>query len=108
MQSERGIQEGVRDVSNLIINLTLIGFKDLMGLKTLVGLKIYWAWPCPPEQDPIFQTIASPSHWEASTSLLPSSIRRQTEWKPQSQKAYQNDHVDHSFVQLNETMSHSV
>ena len=41
MQLERGIQEGVIDVSNLIINLTLIGFKDLMGLKTLVGLKIY-------------------------------------------------------------------
>ena len=40
MQSERGIQEGVRGISNLI-NLILIGFKDLMGLKTLVGLKIY-------------------------------------------------------------------
>ena len=96
MQLERGIQEGVRDVSNLIINLTLIGFKDLLSMTM------------PTRARPVFQTIASTSHWEASTSLLPSSIRGQTEWKPQSQKTYQNDHVDHSFVQLNETMSHSV
>ena len=26
-----------------------------------VGLKIYWAWPCPPEQEPVFST-ASLSH----------------------------------------------
>ena len=35
---------------------------------------------------------------EASTSLLTSSIRGQTEWKPQSQKINQTDHVNHSLV----------
>ena len=50
----------------------------------------------PPEQDPVF-LMAAPSHQEACTSFLPSSIRRQREearttipwppeWKPQSQK----------------------
>ena len=43
-----------------------------------IGLKIYWACPCPPEQDPVFPA-ASPSHQEGSTSLLSSSIRGQTE-----------------------------
>ena len=73
-----------------------------------IGLKIYWAWFCPPEQDPVFPTV-SPSHQEACSSLLSSSIRGQTEeartinlqtpkWKPQSQKANQNDHMDHSLV----------
>ena len=60
-----------------------------------IGLKIYWAWPCPPEQDPVFPT-ASPFHQEASTSLLSSSIRGQTEWKAQSQKTNQTYYMDHS------------
>ena len=51
-----------------------------------IGLKIYWAWSCPPEQDPAFP-IANPFHQEASTSLSYSSIRGKTEWKPQSQKS---------------------
>ena len=38
-------------------------------------LKLYWARPCPPEQDPVFPT-ATPSHQEAYTSLSASSIRR--------------------------------
>ena len=57
---------------------------------------------------PSFPT-ASSSHQEAGTSLLSSSIRGKTEevWtitsqppeqKPQSQKASQNDHMDHSLV----------
>ena len=57
---------------------------------------------------PGFPTTSS-SHQEAGTSLLSSSIRGQTEevWtitpqppeqKPQSQKANQNDHMDHSLV----------
>ena len=41
-------------------------------------LKIYWAWPCPSEQDLVFPT-ANPSHKEACTSLLSSSIRGQKE-----------------------------
>ena len=50
-----------------------------------IGLKIYWAWPCPAEQDPVFPT-ASPSHQKAFTCLFSSSIKGQAEWKPQSQK----------------------
>ena len=41
-----------------------------------IGLKIYWAWPHSSEQDPN-SSIASPSYWEASTSLLSLSIRGQ-------------------------------
>ena len=39
-----------------------------------IGLKIYWTWPRPSEQDPVC-TVASTSHQEASTSLLSLSIR---------------------------------
>ena len=45
------------------------------------GLKVYWAWPCPLEQDPLSPSV-SLSHQEASTSLLSFSIRGKTEWKP--------------------------
>ena len=38
---------------------------------------------------------ASPSHQEASSSLL--SIRRQTEWKSQSQNTNQNNHMDQAL-----------
>ena len=38
------------------------------------------------------------SHQEAFISLLSFSIRRQTDWKPQSQKTNQSDHMDHSLV----------
>ena len=44
----------------------------------ITGLKFYWAWPCLPDQDPVFPTT-SPSHQETYTSLLASSTRRQTE-----------------------------
>ena len=60
-------------------------------------LKAYWAWPCPPEQDPVFPT-ANASHQEAYPSLLSSSIRGQTEWKPQSQQTNQTDHLDRSLA----------
>ena len=60
-------------------------------------LKIYWAWPCPPEQDSVFPT-ASPFHQEASSGLLFSSIRGQTEWKAQSQKTNQTDYMNPSLV----------
>lgn len=50
---------------------------SLSRLQT-VGLKFYWAWPCPPGQDPVFHT-SSPSHQEACRSLLASSTRGQTE-----------------------------
>ena len=58
-----------------------------------IGLNIYWTWPCPSEQDPISPSV-SLSHQEASISLLSFSIRGQTEWKPQSQKTNQPDHMD--------------
>ena len=45
-----------------------------------VWLKIYWTWPCPPEQDSVLPT-ASLSHQKASTNFLYSSIRGETEWK---------------------------
>ena len=44
----------------------------------ITGLKLYWARPCPPEQDPVFPTT-SPSHQEAYTSLFASSIKQKTE-----------------------------
>ena len=47
-------------------------------------------------------------HQEASTSFLSSSIRGQTEWKSQSQKTNQTNHMGHSLVWLNETMSHAM
>ena len=50
-----------------------------------IGLKIYWEWLCPSEQDPVTLSVCL-SHQEASTSLLSLSIRPQTDWKPQSQK----------------------
>ena len=43
-----------------------------------IGLKIYWAWPCPPEQDPVFPT-AIPSHQKAFTCLFSSFIKGQAE-----------------------------
>ena len=53
-----------------------------------IRLKIYWAWPRPSEQDPVSPTV-SLSHQEVSISLLSIFIRRQTQWKPQSQKIKQ-------------------
>ena len=72
-----------------------------------IGLKIYWERLCPSEQDPVPPTV-SLSHQVASISLLPLSIRGQTEWDPKSQKTNKTDHLDHSLVWLNETMSHDV
>ena len=66
------------------------GRKHIPTHQQKVWLKIYWAWPCPPEQDLVCK--------EACTSLLSSSIREQTEWKPQSQNTNQNNHIDHNFV----------
>ena len=55
------------------------------------------AWPHPSEQDPVFPSV-SLSHQEASISLSFFSITGQTDWKPQSQKTNQSDHMDHSLV----------
>ena len=62
----------------------------------------------PIKQDPVSPSV-SLSHQEASISLLlPYSIGGQIDWKPQSQKTNQTDHMDHSLVWLNETMSHAM
>ena len=55
------------------------------------------AWPCPTEQDPVSPTV-SLSQQEAYISLLSLSIRGQTEWKLQSQKTNQTNHIDHGLV----------
>ena len=59
-----------------------------------IWLKIYWAWPI--RTRPSFPL--SLSHQEASISLLSFSSRGQIEWKPQSQKTKQSDHMNHSLV----------
>ena len=61
-----------------------------------IGLKTYWSWFRPSEQDPVSLSV-SLSHQEASISLLSFSIRGQTDWKPQSQVSNQSDHIDHSL-----------
>ena len=61
-----------------------------------IGLKIYWAWSHPSEQDPVSPSV-SLSHQEAFISLLSFSIRGETEWKTQSQKTNQSNNMDHSL-----------
>ena len=51
---------------------------SLPPLQQIIGLKIYWAWPRPSEQDPVSPS-GSLSYQEASISLLSFSIRGQTE-----------------------------
>ena len=62
-----------------------------------IGLKIYWPWPHPSEQDPVSSTVSLP-HQEASISLTALSLRGLTELKPQLQKTNQTDFMDHSLV----------
>ena len=69
------------------------GKEHSLAHRQKVELEIYWAWPCPSEQDPVSPTV-SLSHQEASINLL-SFSRSQTEWNPQSQKTNQTDHMDH-------------
>ena len=54
-----------------------------------------------------FSTVSF-SHQEASLSLLSLSFRGQAEWKPQSQKTNQTDHIGGQRGLLNETMSHAM
>ena len=77
------------------------------ALQQKIGLKIYWTRPRPSEQDPVSPSV-SLFHQEASISLLSLSIRGQTDRKPQPQKTKQSDHMDHSLVWHNETMSHAM
>ena len=43
-----------------------------------IRFKFYWTQPCPPEQEPVFQTT-SLSHQQAYTSFFATSTRSQTE-----------------------------
>ena len=74
-------QTGLSDFTSLQI----AGREHSSTHQQKIGLKIYWAWPCPSEQDPVSPSV-SLSHQEAFKSLLSFSIRGQTDWKPQSQK----------------------
>ena len=53
----------------------MAGREHSSTLQQKIGLKIYWAWPHPSEQD-LDSHTASPSHQEASTSLLSLSTSR--------------------------------
>ena len=71
----------------------------------VIGLKFYWAWSCPLEQDPVIPTT-SPSYQEIYTSHLASTTRGQTEearrttishWlepKPHQQKVNQDEKAE--------------
>ena len=61
-------------------------------LQWKIGLKINWARPQPIRTRPSYPSV-SLSHQEASVSLLSFSIRGQTDWKAQSQKTNQSDHM---------------
>ena len=57
-----------------------------------IGLKIYWAWPCPPEQDPGLLT-ARTSQSGSFHKPLTSFIRGLTEWNHHHRKLTKPDHV---------------
>ena len=78
----------------------ITGTEHSPALQQKIGLKIYWAWPCPSEQDLVFPTV-SLSHQEASISLLSLSVRGQTEWKPQSQKTSVYSGIQFATILLN-------
>ena len=52
-------------------NLSFLGREHSSTHQQKIGLKIYWAWPCPSGQDPVSPSV-SLTHQEASTSLYPS------------------------------------
>ena len=91
---------GHRDLHHLhhsMVSAQTTGREHSPAHQQKIGLKIYWAWPRPSEQDPVSHSVRL-SHQEASISLLSFSIRGWTDWKPQSQKTNQTDHMDHSLV----------
>ena len=75
---------------------------DLLQKK--IGLKFFWAWSLLSEQDLVFPSV-SLFHQEASISLLSFSIWGQTDWKTQSQKTNQSNHMYHGLA--NEIKSHA-
>ena len=102
VRAENAAWDLLKEVTIIFITSTKFGLRSSNREGTQpcpskkIGLKIYWTWPRPSEQDPVSPSV-SLSYQEASISLL-SSIRGQTEWKPQWQTTNQTDHMDHSLV----------
>ena len=63
-------------------------------LQQKIELKIYWAWPIRTRPISTCQSLPSGSFHKP----LSFSIRGQIDWKPQSQKTNQSDHMNHSLV----------
>ena len=82
---------------NTLASGQTIGREHSLPHQQKIGLNITEYGPRPSEQDPVSPTVIV-SHQEASITLLSLFIRGQTEWKPQSQKNNQTDHMDYSLV----------
>ena len=76
----------------------VLGWEDPQekGTATHSSILAWWTRPCSPTKS--VSPSVNLSHQEVSISLLSLSIRGQTDWKPQSQKTSQSDHMDHSLV----------
>ena len=85
----RGMLEQVslKEVANTAITPTIVWPQAYPSAENWI--KVSPSMALPTRARPCFPT-ASPSHQEACTSLLSTSIRGQTEWKPQSQKTNPN------------------
>ena len=64
----------------------------------IIWLKIYWSWPCPSEQDPVFPTVAMR---KLQKNLLSLSLREQTEWKTSHRKTNWSDGQQPCLIQWN-------
>ena len=90
-------------VSIIFINSTIVSPQvKQQGGNTATPINRNWIkdlldMALPMRTRPSFPLSQSP-HQATSISLLSLSIRGQTEWKPQSQKTNQSDHVHHSLV----------
>ena len=75
-------------------------FPVLWPLLSFPNLLAYWVHTehGPSHQNRTVSPSVCLSPQEASISLLSFSNRGQTDWKPQSQKTNQSDHMDHSLV----------
>ena len=94
--------ELLKEVAIIFITSTIVWSQvkqqggSIAHFQQKIGLKIYWAWP-PIRTRPSFphsQSLPSGSFHKPLTSIH----QRETEWKPQSQKNNQTDHMDHSLV----------
>ena len=105
LRGEVHTQGLLKEVTIIFITSTILWSQvKLQGgntaLQQNIGFNIYWAWPHPSEQDPVFPTV-SLSHQEASISLFFLSVRRQREWKSQSQKTSVYSGIQFATILLN-------